>query len=400
VEAGASVLSLNGAADLAVANQPLLDAQRSAVSGTRETAVAAAQLPDPMLVGGLANLPITGADRFSLRQDSDTQFMLGVKQIFPGGDKRALRGARATAEAERLDTELEQQIRMVRRESGLAWLDVWKAVQAQELVQGSIVEAQRQLEAVEIAYRAGRVTQVDVFTARVAIELLQDQLAGLQQQEWNARNQLRRWLGTDADRPIHPDLPEWSEPDLASLLRQMKNHPQVAAQARAVEVANADLKLASEEYRPDWSIQVGYGYRQEFSHMASVQFETALPFFTRNRQDRTVQSRAADVQRAELLEEDVWRQYRAALHLNVTDWQRLRPRLVRYDSVILPQAQQRLDAALAAYGAGNGLLLGALDARRSLLDIRRQRLDLQFDSARDQVQLQYFLDIVQGEIQP
>jgi hypothetical protein len=76
----------------AVAARPLLDAQRSAVSGSRESAVAVAQLPDPMLVGGFADLPITGAERFSPRQDSQTQFMLGVKQVFPGG--RQMRVAR------------------------------------------------------------------------------------------------------------------------------------------------------------------------------------------------------------------------------------------------------------------------------------------------------------------
>jgi outer membrane protein TolC len=65
-------------------------------------------------------------------------------------------------------------------------------------------------------------------------------------------------------------------------------------------------------------------------------------------------------------------------------------RLQRYEGVILPQAQQRLEAALAAYGAGSGTLTSVLDARRGLLDIRRQRLELQADAARHQVQLAYF----------
>ena len=392
-------LTLNAAADLAVASQPLLEAQRSAVSGAQEAAVAAAQLPDPMLVGGVADLTLTGADRFTL-QDTDTQFLFGVKQIFPGGKKRELRGMRGQVESDRLDTEFEDQIRIVRRETGLAWLDIWKAQQALDLVQGSSLEAQRQFELVEINYRAGRATQADISAARVEIELLQDKVAGLQQQEWQARNRLRRWIGDDADRPIRPDLPQWPEPELAALLGQLERHPNIAAQGKAVEVASADLKLAREDYRPDWSIQVGYGYRPEFADMVSVQFETALPFFTRNRQDRTVQAHAADVRRAELLWEDALRQYRAALTLNVTDWQRSQQRLQRFDAVILPQSQQRLDAALAVYGAGGGLLLGILDARRSLLDVRMQRLEVEFDSARDQVQLQYFSDVTPEEAQP
>lgn len=398
-EVSQSSLDFSSAMDLAVAAQPLLEAQRSTVSGSRESAVAAAQLPDPLLLAGLNDLTVTGPDQFTLRRETDTQFVFALKQSFPGGNKRELRGARATAQAELQDTELQNQIRMVRRETGLAWLDVWKAVQAQELVQSSSVEAQRQLEAVEINYHAGRAMQADVLAARVALELLQDQRAGLQQQEWHGRNQLRRWIGVDADRPVHTGLPEWQDPDMAEILDHLEHHPHVSAQARAVDVASADLKLAHEDYKPDWSVQVGYGYRPEYSDYALVQFETALPFFTRNRQDRSTQARAAEVTRAELLWEDVLRQHRATVQLNVTDWQRLQKRLAHFDELILPQAQQRLDSALAAYGAGSGSLLGVLDARRSLLEISMQRLDLEIDGARHQVELQYFSDVTPEESQ-
>lgn len=399
-EPDSAALALTEAADLAVAAQPLLEAQRQSVLGAREAGIAAAQLPDPMLVGGLTDLTLTGRDQFTLSDETDTQFMLGVKQSFPGGNKRQLRGARGEAEVERLTAELDEQIRMLRRETGFAWLDVWRAVQAQELVKASIVEAQRQQQAVEIGYRSGTATQADWFAAGVAVELLNDQLANLQQQEWHARNQLRRWISTAADRPVYHELPQWSAPDLAALLAQLESHPHVAAQSRAVAVAQVDLNLAQAEYRPDWSLQAGYGYRPEFADYVSLQFEVALPYFTRNRQDRGVAAGAAEVSRAESLKEDWLRQHRADIQLNATDWQRLQERTQRYDRVILPPSRSRLEAALAAYGAGGGSLLSLLDARRSLLDIHMQRLDLQFDAARHQVALQYFSPVAPEETQP
>lgn len=385
-----AALELDEAAEIAVSGQPLLDAQRQSVRSARESAVAAGQLPDPMLVGGLTDLTITGPDRYTLNRETDTQFMVGVKQSFPAAGKRDLRGARGNAEADRLDAELRDQLRIVRREVGMAWLDAWKAVQSQDLVKASIVEAQRQEQAVEIAYRAGRASQADLMAARVALELLNDQLAGQQQQEWHARNQLRRWIGTHAERTICPDLPAWPAPDVQALLQHLERHPQVAAQDRALQVARADLDLAKADYRPDWSVQVGYGHRPEFADYASIQFEMGLPFFTANRQDRAVGARVADVGRAENIKDDWLRQYRAEVQLNVADWERLRQRLERYDGAILPQAQQRLEASVAAYGAGGTTLVSLLDARRSLLDIRMQRLDLQLDAARHQVALRYF----------
>jgi outer membrane protein, heavy metal efflux system len=386
-----AALELDEAARLAVQGQPLLEAQRQAVRGARAAAIAAGQLPDPVLVGGLTDLTVTGPDRYTLRNESDTQFMLGLKQMFPGGDERALRGARGTAEAERLAAELHEQQRMVRREAGLAWLAAWKATQAQTLITASLREAERQVQAVDIAYRSGRATQAELLASRVSVELLNDGLAGLQQQERHARNQLRRWIGADAERAICPDLPAWPAPDAAALLARLERHPHVAAQAGAVMVARADVDLARAEYAPDWSLQAGYGYRPEFADYASLQFEIGLPFFTGQRQDRATESRVAELGRAESLKEDWLRQHRADIALNVDDWQRLQQRFRRYDETILPQAQQRLEAALAGYGAGGGTLTAVLDARRSLLEIRMQRLELQFDAAQHQVQLQYFV---------
>jgi cobalt-zinc-cadmium efflux system outer membrane protein len=389
-ETDPAALELPEAAELAVTGQPLLEAQRNAVRGARAAAVAAGELPDPVLVGGLTDLTITGPDRYTLTRDSDTQFMLGVKQSFPGGGERALRGRRGEAEADRLAAELDEQQRMVRREASLSWLDVWRATQAQDVVRASIAEAERQVQAVEIAYRAGRAAQAELLAARVSAELLADQLASLQQQEWHARNQLRRWIGQDAERLICPDLPAWRAPDADRLIRGLETHPHVTAQARAVTVARTEHDLARADYWPDWSIQAGYGYRPAFADMAMLQFEVGLPLFTRNRQGRVAESRAADVERTEQLKEDWLRQHRAEIRLNVNDWERLQQRFARYDDVILPQSQQRLDAAMAGYGAGRGTLTMVLDARRSLLDIRMQRLELEVDAARHQVQLAYF----------
>lgn len=382
-------LDFDEAAQLAVQRQPLLEAQAAQARAARERSVSAAQLPDPMLTGGLADLTMTGRDRFTLRTESDTQFMVGVKQAFPGGDKRSLRGMQGLRDAERLDAELAEQRRMIRREAALAWLDVWKAVEAQAVVRSSQKEAQRQLDAVDIAFRSGRGQQADLLAARVSLELLADQHANLQQQEWHARNQLRRWIGDEADRVLCPDLPAFTAPDEARLLAHLATHPHVTAQTKAVEAAQAGLELAREAYKPDWSVQVGYGYRPEYADYASVNFEVGLPVFRRDRQDREVAAQAATVEAAAALREDWLRQHRATIRLNAQDWQRLQQRIARYDEVILPDAAKRTESALASYAAGSGALVPVLDARRSLQDIRMQRLDLLIDATRHQINLQY-----------
>lgn len=383
-------LTLRDAADLAVASQPLLDAQRHAVTAARESAVAASRLPDPMLVGGFSDVLLSGPQRYSLEGDGETQTMLGIKQMFPGGGERRWLGRRGEAQAGMMAAELEEQARMVRREASLAWLEVWKAVRAQELLGASIAEAARQQEATDIAYRGGRAGQADVLASRVAVELLQDRLDSLAQDEWHARNMLRRWIGADAERPLDLALPKAAPPDAAVLDANLERHPHLAAQSAAVDVARAEVEIARAGYSPDWSIELAYGYRPELEDMATLQFEIGLPVFRRNRQDRQVASRTAELERAESLRDDWLRQHRADIALNLADWNRLQRRFQRYDEVLLPQARQRFDAALAAYGAGNGMLLGVLEARRSLLEIRMQRLELELDAARHETQLHYF----------
>lgn len=389
-EPDAAPLSLLAAAALAVANQPLLDAQRHAVTAARESAVAASRLPDPMLVGGVSDFLVEGPGRYTLAGDSDTQAMLGIKQTFPGGGERRWLGRRGDAQAAQVQAELDEQVRMVRREASLAWLEIWKAVRAQQLLAASIAEAETQQHATDIAYRAGRAGQADVLASRVSVELLQDQLAGMAQDEWHARNTLRRWIGLDADRPLELALPPATAPDEAALVQALEHHPHLAVQAAAVSVAQAEVGLARAEYAPDWSVELAYGYRPDLEDMATLQVEVGLPVFRAQRQDRRVASRSAELARAESLRADWLKQHRAEITLNVADWNRLQQRFARYDAVILRSAQQRLDAALAAYGAGRGMLLAVIDARRSLLEIRMQRLELELDAARHEAQLQYF----------
>ncbi len=383
-------LTQAAAADLAVANQPLLDAQRHAVSAARESAVAAARLPDPTLVGGVSDLMLEGPERYTLAGEGDTQTVLGIRQEFPGGGERRWLGRRGDALAGQMAAELDEQTRMVRREAALAWLGVWQAVRAQALLREAIVEAERQRDATDIAYRAGRAGQADVLASRVSAELLADQLAGMTQDEWHARNTLRRWIGADADRPVALERPASGPPDEAALLAALERHPHLAAQDAAVDVARADIEIARAGYVPDWSVEVAYGWRPDLHDMATIEFEVGLPVFRRDRQDRSVASRNAELARAESLRADWFKQHRAEIALNVADWSRLQQRFARYDEAILPQAQQRFDAALAAYGAGRGMLLAVIEARRSLLEIRMQRLDLELDAARHEAQLQYF----------
>ncbi len=213
---------------LALEGQPLLEAQRATVRAARERAVAMGQLPDPMLIAGVTNLPVNGEDRYSLSADFMTMTGVGVMQEFPLAGKRRLRGRAENLMADAGEAKLAALERGVRRDTAMAWIEVWFPEQAAELAQAMVAEAERERGAAEIAYRSGRVPQADVLAADVELEMLRDRVRKLEQDAAEAREQLTRWIGRPVNAPVAaavPDLPE--PPALEALLAGLARHPEL-----------------------------------------------------------------------------------------------------------------------------------------------------------------------------
>ena len=383
-------ISLDDAAALAISKQPQLEALDAEARAARQRAIAAGQLPDPTLNVGVSDLTLEGRDRFTLQRESDTQIMAGVRQAFPRAEKLRLRRERGEEEAATFDAERSAAERMIARETGLAWLEVWKAEESLRLTNASLVEADRQVKAVTIAFSANRATQAEVLAAKVDADALRDRADGYRQSARHARNTLARWIGEAAFNPVCPELPPESKPDAPALIAALATHPHLLAEAKKIAVTETDVKLAKQDYRPDWAISLGYGYRPAFADYASVQVEIPLPIFSANRQDKQLESAHAMQTAQESRLADTLREQSALIRLNSEDWSLLQERLARYDSSLLPQSKARIEAALASYGAGSGTLKDVLDARRMALELAMQKLDLQLDSAKHQVQLRYF----------
>ena len=73
------------------------------------------------------------------------------------------------------------------------------------------------------------------------------------------------------------------------------------------------------------------------------------------------------------------------------EWRSHRERLTRYDASLLPLASERTRASIAAYRGACGSLTAVLEARRSEIDTRLERLRLEMDAARLWAQLNYLL---------
>ena len=388
-----TLLSLERAVADAAGRSRLASAAESQAQAARETAAAAGQLPDPVLKLGLNNLPTGGPDRYSVTRDFMTMRSVGVMQELTRADKRNARVRRAEREVELALVTRRAVIADLQRDTALAWLERSYQESLRELLQSQIVQAELQVQAAQTLYRSGKGAQVEVFAARGSVEQLRDGLAQVERQLAVASTQLGRWVGEAASQPLAPraalTLPAWTE---GALSQHLSRHPQIAAAAQQEAIADSEAAIARAARSSDWSVELQYSQRgPAYANMVSINLSVPLQWDQKNRQDRDLAARLAGVDEARARREELQRAQEAEVHAMLQEWRSHGDRLGRYDASLLPLAGQRSEAALASYRAGSGPLTAVLDARRSEIDVRMERLRIERDQARIWAQLNYLL---------
>ena len=386
-------LSLAEAQRLAVQRSQQLAAQDHAVAAAREMAVAAGQRPDPVLSIGVENLPVEGPDRFTISRDFMTMRRVGVMQELTSRDKRTARAERYEAEAQKGLTERDALRAQVRRDTALAWMDAWYAQAMAAVVAEMRVRGLQEVQAADAEYRAGRGSQADVLMVRANLAMLDDRAAELERKVRTARVMLARWTGAPHEQPLG-DKPFIGRIDARAHGNDedLARHPEIAVLARAEQLAAAEAKVARANRDPDWTVELAYSVRGSlFGDMVSLGVSMPLPWDRANRQDREVAAKLALAEQARAQREEAVRGHVAEVRAMVEEWDSNRRRLLRYEGEIIPLAEDRAAAAVAAYRGGKSNLAEVLAARRGELDARLAALQLEAETARLWAQLNFLV---------
>lgn len=384
-------LSLGDALTLAVRDQPILVGREDGILAQEQQAIAARQLPDPTLSVGLQDLPIDTGDAFSLRRDNFTQLTVGLTQDFPRRNKRLLQGSRQRIGAERERIALDNDRRVIERDTALAWWDVYEAEQGRALAHRLSAESALQVQSLDAQYRNGRAPQADWFAAKVDAGLALDKEHDWLHRSERARAALGRWIGEAAQRPLGPRASAETPPaTLATLLAAIAGHPAIGEMDKNIEAADNDVALARQAYKPDLSVEGYVAYRPAYSDFVGVRVSIDLPYFTARRQGPALASALRQADAAQARKDDGLRALQALVREDYLDWQHDQERVAEFDASMIPDAQRRTESARVAYAGGRGNFDGALLARRSLFDLQLQRLALDVDSARAQARLRYY----------
>jgi outer membrane protein TolC len=380
--AHAGGLSFDQALQLATSRAPQLMAQQATLDGTKEASIAADALPDPKLFGGVDNLPVDTADRFSLNRDFMTMQKIGVMQDLPNGDKRRALADEAVARVAEAKTQLGLTVIAVRTQAAQAWLNRYYLGQQLAILDKLDQENQLLDAAVRAQVAAGKGMTADVLLPKQEAVDLANRHDNLRRDIAKADAMLRRWVGDSDTDGTAGDPPAFAI-DAATLRQHIGHHPDLERFQPMQDMATAELHEAEAARKSDWSVELAYAHRPDFSNMVSLQVSATLPLFTGTRQDPQIRAKRKEVDRIEADREDMLREHRADLESDLADYTALSQQLDRAQNTAIPIAEQKIALQMAAYRSGRGDLAAVLAARREAWNTRLDAIALA--SQRDQL---------------
>ena len=397
---------------LARRSSPSVSAAEARVRAASAGVSPAAALPDPMLMGGVVNLPL-GSPGF---REEMTMRMLGVEQTLPFPGKRGLRRKAAEHEMEAAEAELEDARRHAARDVASAYFEAVLADTLARLVErqhGLLLALER---AAHAAYAAGRGGQDEPLRAQTELVRLSADVAGLHVERIRAVARVNALLGRSSLVPVvtagYPDrmrraaLVETGEvrfadttlgaralgsplPRAESLQSAvLTSSPMISAHLAELAAQSARVELARRDARPDPTLSLQYGQRSGMADMISATVSLPVALWRGRKQGQVT---AVELATLSALEHEHHRMA-AELEAEVLDLVQTaemhRTRLALYHAGVLPRARAAAEAALAGYRNGRTSFQVVLDSFMSLYTYEESVLRLLTEFAKTVVALE------------
>lgn len=422
-QANSTSLSLNKAISIAQHNDLWLVESYFKQKSAESLSVAVGTLPDPKISVTFANLP---TDTFDFDQEPMTQFKVGVSQMFPRGDTLAIKREQLETQSDVFPFQRLNRSEQVKVTVTHLWLDAFKAQMSIALIEKDRELFEQLADVAQASYATalGRTKQQDIIRAQLELTRLEDRLAMLQQMQDTSIQKLSQWLndyflvdysqldvvtGINDSNNIQldselPNIPLGnlflydSATDIldSDLFQYLSHHPSVIAIKQKIAVSDSGIKLAKQKYKPAWSINASYGYRDENplgmnrADFLSVGISFDVPLFTKNRQDKQLQSAVAMFDAAQTQEWALLRKMLAAFKTNKAKLLRLDQRQALYQNKLLPQIHQQAQASLNAYTNDTGDFAEVVRSRIAELNAQIDALGISVDRQKTIAQLNYF----------
>jgi outer membrane protein, heavy metal efflux system len=355
---------------------PDLAEESARVASARARTALAGRLPDLQLKYEHWGVPLQRP--LALREANAV--MLGLYQTLPAPGTLAARSRATAEEVSGAAASQEARRRDLRAQVRRAFADYYRADRELRLHREHVELTGRLVQLSRGSYRAGQGAQQDVLRLGLELSRLHRDLAHIEQERISAQALLNALMGRPVEAALGPpeDLESGalSVPAAGEAQALEAKRPEILAAQSALRKSEAELQLARNEGRwPSLTVGADYMYMplMEEPHAYGVMAMMNIPWLSPGKRDAV---RAA---------EESLRAERHALESvrNVVAYE-IRDARARYDAArstftiidrdLLPQAQRNFEAANAGYTAGQGNAIGLVDALRSYLDVRLDRV--------------------------
>jgi cobalt-zinc-cadmium efflux system outer membrane protein len=382
---------------LATASSPALRAARARVDAARMRIGPAGARPDPMLMAGVQNFPVTDPG-FA---DFMTMKMIGVGQTLPFPGKLLLRTLAAEYEVAAATARLEAARLTVAREVRSAYYDLLFADQAFDIVRRNQEMLTALVSVSEAHYSSGTGNQADVLRLRVEAARLADEATVLAEGRRATVARLNAALSQPSDAGVAvPTLPERIAglavrdsatriafvssalgsrvadspiPSVDSLQAIANRHnPSLRAHEAMIAAQAARVELARKEHLPDFDVSVQYGQRDGFSDMVTATVSIPLPLQKGRKQDAQLAEARSELAALEAEHHTMRNELAAKVVELHSALERGRSQLALYVKAILPQARATLSTASAGYQVGRVEFISLLEAQAALFEYETQ----------------------------
>jgi outer membrane protein TolC len=372
-----TALTLDEIERIALAENPEIHVAARKVAAAEAHVPLAGALDDPQAMYRGWQVPLTKPWDYNAAQN---MFMLG--QSFPGRGKRDLRTNIAESDVELAKDQLEATRLRLRVQVRKAFFDMLHAQDEIRIHDQHVGIAQQAIEAARIKYSVGKIPQVEVLKAQVALTRLAEHMIRFDRDAEVARAHLDTLMGRRPESPIQV-RGEYAVttplPSLETLITTaMKERPDLIEAAADVDKSRKAQDLAKKTMVPDFNVAAGYMLMpsgQDPRNNYMVEGSMSLPWLNRRKHDAEVNDAAVAVSEKSA---EVMAMKTAAIGQIQESLAEARAaqRLARvYEDSLKPQAEQTLHAAIVAYENDQTSFLDLLDSQMTVIDVDLAAVD-------------------------
>ncbi len=349
-------------------SNPAIQSARNRWEAAREEIPQAKSLEDPQLSITQWEIP----SNFNIGDASQTWY--GIGQSFPFPGKLSLRGQISAKMADASEQEYQAKVRQVVAAIKSAYYHLFlvhKTIDLHLEHQGLLEEF---IQSAEQRYAVGQVSQQDLLKAQVELSKLHNSLLVLEQEKVSVQAEINGLLNHPPEMPLgEPEELAYRPFPLAleDLKQQaLLERPELKAAASMIEKSEQARALAKRNYLPDFMVELQYWDVHGGSNKWMAVGKINLPWIFKAKYDARLRQAVEEESQARADYAATRNQTLFELQDFFTKVKTAEQLIQVYQSGVLPQAEQSLEAARIGYQAGRVDFLNLIDSERTLRDFQ------------------------------